>query len=347
MGVILPEKFITSDKIFCHLDRLAEWQNGKDILPITVEVHASNRCDNSCYYCMARQQKDGRQMSKENLFKVVERLAESDVRGIIFSGGGEPLLNPNSAEAVALADKLGLDVGFITNGVNMDEKTARLLAAHCTWVRFSLDAGNRETYKKIRGADTFNKVIENIKMIVKAKELSGSSITIGAQCVVDENNVNDIVKCTELAKGLGLDYIQLRPLEYGVYEKGLFREIQKGLEQCKHFQGNGFTVIISGKWAMIDPFSDLNDRGYSCCWCYPFIGAIDVKGDVYICCHMVGEKQFCYGNILQKPLREMIKERERCAKRIDLGKCPQACRGNQINLRLEGLKRGKEHHNFL
>ena len=61
------DKFITSDKVFYHLDRLSDWENGNIVNPITFEIHPSNLCNSKCYYCVAEKILDGHMMSREKL----------------------------------------------------------------------------------------------------------------------------------------------------------------------------------------------------------------------------------------------------------------------------------------
>ena len=71
----------------------------------------------------------------------------------------------------------GMKCSFATNGSLINEEIAREMM-NCRWVGVSVDAGTRETFQKIHNVDLFDKVIENLKLLVKMKEQTGSKIDI-------------------------------------------------------------------------------------------------------------------------------------------------------------------------
>ena len=48
-----------------------------------------------------------------------------------------------------------------------------------------------------------------------------------------------------------------------------------------------------------------HERAYKDCHCFKLIGAIDTNGDIYVCCHKVGQKEFCYGNLITDTIKEI------------------------------------------
>jgi len=342
------QKFITSDKIMYYPHYLSQWELGhwETIPPITIELHPSNVCNHKCYYCFAEKQKDGRLMTTEDAFKIINRLVALETKGLILSGGGEPTLHPDIDKIILYAKKKGLEIGLITNGSALSKKLQEVILDCCTWVRFSFDSANPATYKKIRGVDMAEKTYKNIHNLVMTRHDRKSKCTIGAQAVVTEHNVQDLHLTAIALMQTGVDYFQMRPLENETYSKEFYDEAIKGMEAAQAAAPD-LHCIVSGKWKIVNPHTDLKDRGYKACWCYPFIGAITVDGNIYICCHFVGIKQFCYGNMITDRTEDILQNRDIAGANIKLANCPLACRGNQINIRLEGLKRGCEHQAFL
>jgi radical SAM protein with 4Fe4S-binding SPASM domain len=265
---------------------------------------------------------------------------------LILSGGGEPTLHPEIEKIISTASKKGIKVGLITNGLNLTKELQKIILKNCSWVRISFDSAVPENYKRIRGVNTSEKVYKNLHDLVRLKYKLKSSCTIGAQAVVTKHNVRDLYLTGMALAQIGVDYFQMRPLENEHYSKE-FYDIAMQEMQFTQQKISDLHCIISGKWKIINPHTDLGDRGYKACWCYPFIGAITVDGNIYICCHFVGIDKFCYGNMITDTPEDILKNRESAAKNINLKYCPAACRGNQINIRLEGLLRGCEHKEFL
>ena len=106
----------SSDKILKHLDRVNAWLRGENPFPITVELDMTNRCNHRCPECSGWyfQKRDSDSLSIGLARDIITQLAEAKVRGLIFTGGGEPLCHPYIKEGVKLAYELGLDIGFIT-----------------------------------------------------------------------------------------------------------------------------------------------------------------------------------------------------------------------------------------
>ena len=100
---------------------------------------------------------------------------------------------------------------------------------------------------------------------------------------------------------------------------------------------------------MANPRSRMKTHGFSFCHGYPFIGAIDARGDYYICCHKVEmrDKRFYCGNVIKEPIQLVMSKREKVIKHLNLKYCYLECRGSNLNRRLEGLLHHKEHKNFL
>src|SRR5262249_3869830 len=135
-----------SPKILFHSDRLLPyvWQVGardadartavRGSVPITMEIDLTNVCSHRCPLCVGHRTANSDQ---EQLFSVagngeqipaaraadyIGQMAAAGVRGLIFTGGGEPTVHRDLESLVALARSLGLDVGLITHGGLLDRR---------------------------------------------------------------------------------------------------------------------------------------------------------------------------------------------------------------------------------
>jgi MoaA/NifB/PqqE/SkfB family radical SAM enzyme len=264
-------------------------------------------------------------MSFSNAVAAVSRLADMGVKGITFSGGGEPTVHDDYAAIIEFAYKKGMDVALITNGVKLDTKVLDWL----TWVRFSLDAANPFTYKKIKGVSHFSDVLGNIIDAVRYKTNKKLKTTIGVQSVVSEDNFDQTYAIACLADNLGADYFQFRPVEGSIPK---FKpEIPK----------NSLRVKIIDSWYKWEELKSI--KRYYNCPAADVIGAVGADLNFYICCHHVGDKSASYGNILTD---NVLANRKQVQKDFDYSKCPVACRGSVINKRL-AIYKDIDHVNFL
>jgi radical SAM protein with 4Fe4S-binding SPASM domain len=306
-----------SNKVFYHPDRFLT----TEVQPVTAEIHITNKCNAKCYYCSSNC-KDSQEMSLSMIKQSMKFIASIGCKAVYFSGGGEPAASEHFDHAVDWAHDCGLETGLITNGI-ISKSWDKM-----KWVRISIDAADVETYKKIKGVDKFDNVIDNIR------ESSNYYSTIGVQVVVNkfnEEKLNDIVfKLLELP----VNYVNVRPIE------GMHREVYsyKTIESVMQLQ-NLERVIVSEKW--------FTERNYKTCHASEFVLTIDPRGNVYQCCHVIGNTKYKICNIYEdyfygrKELFHRIPN-----KGYDPKVCWEKCRGFNINNSIEAYNR-EPHKNFL
>ncbi len=184
-----------------HLEACAK----EDYLPpVTVDIDPSNRCMFQCPHCNAWKMinDSGADMSEEHMIKLVDFLADwrdstrhKTPNSACVAGGGESFMNPN---LVSLYDRMyhhGMEVGIITNGFIMREEHVEAIARVGRWIGFSMDAATKDTYNKIKGlpqGDSFNKVIENIKRVVKRIRDTDSKCDVAFKFLLTPDNAHEI-----------------------------------------------------------------------------------------------------------------------------------------------------------
>lgn len=343
-------KYIKPDKILYHPERLSQWMNEETVKPVTAEIHLSNRCNNACYYCGQKQNHKNENMSLENI-KLLRKFVDAvGVKACYFSGGGESTLNKDLFTAI---DELkNIELGMITNGVYMSDKLIERYIKDFRWIRISIDAADNDTYKKIRGTNSFEQVKSNITRLLTAKKTNHSNTTIGLQIVVNEYNYDELFFIiTELTRTFSdIDYINIRPIEMKIKEKPYTQKQLEVIESDIKFliESKQFNkIIISDKWNTI--FSDKKIFGFSTCHAGEFLLTITADGDIYQCCHITHlddyritnlcdyenyfyERQLMFDHVQNKGFNKNI--------------CPLGCRGSGINKSIESMILEK-HRNFL
>jgi MoaA/NifB/PqqE/SkfB family radical SAM enzyme len=344
--------FIRDDKIFYHSDRFNNWKKEKEVYPITVEIHLTERCNNRCFYCNYTTTQES--MRLEDFKVAIQKLTQTMTKAIILSGGGEPLLHPNVSDAIKIITKAGMNSAIITNLSIKDENLYVTILKNCSWCRISFDASNATVYKKIREVDGFELVNGNVQHLVKLKNKLKSQTTIGVQSVINRYNIDDVFDEIKLAAKLEVDYIQIRPIETMpseqlAYSKRQYDRVMKQIDAGYKFERKDFKIIRSDKWDVINPYLKERRHGFSFCHVFKMIAAVDVRGDVYVCCHQIEKrnKDLCYGNILKEDINLIMSRRKKVIKNLDLSKCYLECRGSHINHRLENLRKSIPHVNFL
>ena len=82
-------------KVGFYPERIAAWQRGEKIAPITIDCAMTRACNAACSFCYAQlQASDGEKITKEAFFHFLEDAAEIGVKGVSFISDGESTVVP-------------------------------------------------------------------------------------------------------------------------------------------------------------------------------------------------------------------------------------------------------------
>jgi MoaA/NifB/PqqE/SkfB family radical SAM enzyme len=308
------------NKIYYYLDELERLRKGEWVPPISCEIDPSNRSMLDCEFCMFEKY---RKLSGENLdlntyISLVGELHNMGTKSITFTGGGEPLLNPNFNLMVNIALALGFEIGLVTNGILL-HKLENI--SKFKFIRVSLDAHNRHDYLKVKRMDFFDKVIENISISLKYNP------TIGISYVVCPDNKNDLQKAEELASNLGVAYIQIKPayINGNIFSNFNFPDGRPTIETKRYKPVDNIPCTIAG-----------------------LVGIVGADSNVYFCCQHRGKSHFTLGNLKERSFKEIWYSRMKLIP--DVSKCPSCRYMNYTRAYNKILKDGNlffQHRYFL
>ena len=155
--------------------------------PFTVYIEQTKYCNFKCFYCIhsTRDEADGEfralghrmQHIDEGFFeKIIRELKEfpqDGIKRIVFSGLGEPLMNPHLPDYVRMVVEAGIAgrVEIITNGLLLTpEKSRALVAAGITNINISVQGLDVAGYEKTCGIRIdFERYLENLKYLYEHK----------------------------------------------------------------------------------------------------------------------------------------------------------------------------------
>lgn len=128
---------------------------------------------------------------------------------------GEPLLNKELSKMVSYCHKYYISTQISTNGALLTETMAMdLMQSGLDRIIFSIDTYDEKLYDKYRVNGEYNKVIKNIKMMVKLKKKICSNTIIVAQYMIMNNNEN-IDLMNKHGKSLGVDEVLIKTIGIG------------------------------------------------------------------------------------------------------------------------------------
>ncbi|ETX05654.1 MAG: hypothetical protein ETSY2_21730, partial [Candidatus Entotheonella gemina] len=157
----LPLEIQHDIKLLWHPENLRAVLHGRpfDARPITMELDPTLDCNYACAFCTygawekRTQTLAGlRYMGREEMEIILHRVAEGGVKGLIFTGGGEPFQNPHTPFGLEMAMHLGIQTGIFTNGSLLaPDMTDRVLAAAPQFLRISANAVTPPIYTRLHG----------------------------------------------------------------------------------------------------------------------------------------------------------------------------------------------------
>ncbi|MCX6707936.1 MAG: radical SAM protein, partial [Candidatus Woesearchaeota archaeon] len=347
-------------KLMYHVDEVSRWLKGETVAPIYVEIGPINACNHKCVFCALDYIKSkGAMIDKKAMINTLKNMADFGVKSIMFAGEGEPLAYPFIAEAVDKAKEYGLDIAITTNGVLLDEKKAESILENISWIKFSIDAGTRETYAKVHrcSPDDFDKVMKNIKSACEHRKKNGLKCAIGCQILLIPSNINEVEKLILKVKELGVDYLVLKP--YSQHPNSINKlvlDLKKndndskltGLSK-KHSTAH-FKVIYRNISAQE---VERKQCDYDKCHGLNFFALVDASGNIIPCNLFYEKPEYYYGNINRNTFEEIWNSRKRkeiLEKLYGKGceNCRKGCRLNFVNKYLDAVKnRNIEHINFI
>ena len=331
-------------KLSLFPEKVTEWENGTLPLPITLEIQPSERCNHSCPNCQAQfalTMRRTRELAKLGQFldlKAIETVWDNPPDGIVISGHtGDPLLHPQLADLMATIQRLEIPCVLITNGQAFTDELIEIAVRTCRGIRISLDASDEASFRAMHGkkANWFL-TMEAIRKLVKAKAKFGSAnCRLGIGYLTGSRPHSEALDAAVLAKQLGVDYIQFRPLHYSDLSTQHFDPTIYEIESQE------FSILASDH-----KFEGAarSSRPYSACLGANFYTVIDARADVYICCHHVGVQDAKIGSLTTESWIEIMKGRLRAEviERFPKAACIPNCRLDSINKWLSGDPTGRQ-----
>lgn len=281
-------------KIFHHQDKLDKLRNEARFSPVQVSLVPTNKCNQSCKYCIYRMEEYGdkefnvrEEIPFEKLSEILTDCAEMGVKSIQISGGGEPTIYPQFKKLLERIIDLGLEFALITNGTRINDNMIPLLS-QAQWIRFSLDAGTEKTYAELRKVpeNQFETVLANISKLVD------TGPTIGYSFTVTDINYQELLMATKLAYSLGCDNIRFGAVfqnENDEFFDGMYKSVIEQCELLKEYETNDFQVFE----LFTERFEMLKRRSpdFEFCGIQHFTTFIGADLNVYRCCTQAYNKE--------------------------------------------------------
>ncbi|MEA2061124.1 MAG: radical SAM/SPASM domain-containing protein [Thermodesulfobacteriota bacterium] len=148
------------------------------IFPLNVILETSSLCNVSCLGCAlhgshACVTRSFGNMKKNIWDPVIKEIGSWDQKTTVTAhGGGEPLLNPELKDILCFAKSFdNIEVGFLTNGMLLDEAWAEFLTDQgIDWIALSIDGVDPDTHDRIRKKSDLIRVENNLQTLLEVKK---------------------------------------------------------------------------------------------------------------------------------------------------------------------------------
>jgi MoaA/NifB/PqqE/SkfB family radical SAM enzyme len=352
--------YITPDKVFAHLDRLQAWRAGEKPAPVTIEWDLSNRCSRGCSFCHfaythTRGPLRGKQAKPEGasaggdladtelVIRALSEVAAAGVKGIVWTGGGEPTLHPDFNLITAYAAGVGLEQGMYTHGGHIGKQRAERIRDRFTWVVVSLDRADAESYRAYKGRG-FEQSCEGIRLLAAAD----GPCVVGVSFLLDADTWRDAWRMLQLADGLGASYTTFRPMIHYTMDdpamppedRSWITEAEPTLRELARTDG---VVCDVDRFLMYRDWT--RDRGYQTCYGIRMNATITPDGRVWVCPNRREFPNSCLGDLREESFAALWARHP--GQWTDFTQCRAMCRLHLNNRILAAIEAPHEHTAFI
>lgn len=276
--------------------------------PLALHLEVVAACNLTCTHCFAgalpRREKP---LSLDELDSLFGQMAALGTFRLGLTGG-EPLLRKDLFQVIDLALSHGLCPCLTTNGMLITEEIAREFGRReMVWLNVSLEGATTATNDRIRGAGTFERVLDRLRVLRRHARFT-------LAFTIMRPNAHEVEACAELAREVGAHTAVFRPL----YPAGVARD---HLDLMPSFQD--YNLALGRLEALstshetdvrtIDPFSPhlrretqaVTHQNYGC-GAGNLVCSVSVSGDVNPCSFL--GSGFVAANVRATPLAEIWRE---------------------------------------
>ena len=178
-----------------------------------LRISLTERCNLRCFYCMPEegiQLRDKKEfMSSEELLEIAKVFVELGIKKIRLTGG-EPLVKKGFDELILELSKLPVELVMTSNAVRIDAHIDALKTAGVKSINVSLDSLQEERFNAISKRNYFQKIKENINLLVE----NDFNVKINVVLIrnVNDDEIIDFINWS-IQERIQIRFIEFMPFE--------------------------------------------------------------------------------------------------------------------------------------
>ncbi len=151
----------TGGKMIHHPGAVYKFKETSIPTPISLQLAPTSRCQLNCVFCSNANREKHEDLDILVVKDLLLKLRNYGLKTVEWTGGGDPTMWEPIVEAVDFAHNIGLEQGFISNGITVERVLGKYVQFF-KWLRISLnslDYVNKIDVPKIKGTLGFSYVM--------------------------------------------------------------------------------------------------------------------------------------------------------------------------------------------
>ena len=176
-------------------------ENGK-ATPVSLQVSPTSRCNLKCSFCSNANREKHEDLDSIKLIQFIRKMTLKGLKTVEYTGGGDPTCYGPINEVIKVSRDLGLEQGFITNGVELSKLTEVSINS-LSWLRISMncldyidsieipDIKGVLGFSYVMNEKTDHRVLDRLKRYTKVHEPAYVRIVPDCQTTLEEQEENN------------------------------------------------------------------------------------------------------------------------------------------------------------
>ncbi len=196
-------------------------------LPNYVQIEPVGQCNLRCTMCPIQYRQDGPPYGPLAFmdFDLYTRLISENpnLEKLHLQGLGEPMMHPRFFDMVTYAKQKDIYVTTNSNFTLLNKKRAELtVRSGLDDLHISIDGANAQTYERIRVRGHFQKVIQNLELLLEARQrLRSETPHLSMVMVIMRQNLEELPDLVRLAHTWSMESIFVQHLSHDFSESSL------------------------------------------------------------------------------------------------------------------------------
>lgn len=298
-----------------HMKMLAEYRRGlmKEPQLRSLFLELTLRCNENCIHCGSHcNEVRSEEMPVQVYYDLLDKIKRDfGTKGLMLCiTGGEPLLRREFFDIMGYAHRLGFRWGMTSNGILIDDETAKKLAeCGMRTISISID-GLRETHDEFRRTKGgYDLAMRGVEALIR----QGSFRHVQITTVVHKGNIDQLDELYDIMCGIDIDswrVINLEPIGRAKRHPELLPEPQdyrRLFDFIKSKREQGMPVEYGcTHYLGLDYEREVRDW-YFLCNAGVYTASVMVNGDIGACLDIERRPETIQGNILRDDFTEVWK----------------------------------------